>query len=115
MKKPVASYLAKLSGLDFENLGWVSLLQEQEREDLNHSIGYGDHPKYPAPVQVLGEVASSLKIVSLKVLLGIQMLYLWARQQAPRMGQDCRWRSQFRVPPFSNSRSERRLQAKLKG
>ena len=49
MKKPVASYIAKLSGLDLENLGWVSLLQEQEREDLNHSIGYGDHPKYPAP------------------------------------------------------------------
>jgi hypothetical protein len=113
MKKPVASYLAELSGLDLENLGRVSLLQKQERQDLNHSIGYGDYPKDPAPVQMLGEVTSSLRVVSMKPLLRVEMLYLWAQQQVPRMGQGCRWRSQFLVPLFSNSRSARRLQAKF--
>jgi hypothetical protein len=38
MEESVTSDLAELSGLDLEDLGWVSLLQEQEREDLNHSI-----------------------------------------------------------------------------
>lgn len=54
MEKSVTSDLAELSGLDLENLGWISLLQEQERENLNHSVGYGDHPENPSPVQVLG-------------------------------------------------------------
>lgn len=68
MEKPVTSDLAELSGLDLENLGWISLLQEQERENLNHSVGYGDHPENPSPVQVLGQVASGWRCVSPKPL-----------------------------------------------
>lgn len=49
----VAGQLAEISGLDFENLGRVCLLQEQERKYLNHSISYRNNPKDPTPVQML--------------------------------------------------------------
>lgn len=75
VQKLIASQLAEFSDLYLEDLGWVSLLQKQKREYLNHSIGDGNHPKDPTLVHILSKITSGWDIISFLLVQRFGLTY----------------------------------------